>query len=164
MARRAGLPGWRNTGRSHSSGLKGHPFSQPGLKALDIGGVSDVRAESPAIRWSMSLGECSNGQPVGPLDLSEPGTRAFSPGWENDRPFGPEETPFFGFSLGSPPGNPCHRRLAAVTPRSRSRPGNWAGCRGIASRTAWCGCGGRGSRPGRGRWRCGSGGRTPDGA
>ena len=35
---------------SGSSGLKGHPFSQPGLKALDIGVLSDGRAEGPAIR------------------------------------------------------------------------------------------------------------------
>ena len=54
--------------------------------------------------------------------------------------------------------------LMAVTPRSRSRPGNSAGYPGTTSRTAWCGCGGRGSRPVRGRWRCGSGGRTLGGA
>ena len=56
-----------NTGTSRSFGLKGHPFSQPGLKALDIVGVCDFRAEGPAIRWGLSLGDSSNGQPVGGL-------------------------------------------------------------------------------------------------
>ena len=49
----------------------------------------------------------TNGQPVGPLDSSEPVNRAFSPGSENDRPFGPEETPFFGFLQGFTPWEPC---------------------------------------------------------
>ena len=40
----------RNPGIFHSSGLKGQPFSQPGLKALDIGVSGEGRAESPAIR------------------------------------------------------------------------------------------------------------------
>ncbi len=35
---------------SHSFGLKGYPFSQPGLQALGIGVVSVWRAESPSIR------------------------------------------------------------------------------------------------------------------
>ncbi len=82
----------------HSFGLKGQPFSQPELEALDIDISNDSRAESPAILRRLSRGERSNGQPVGPLDSSEPKTRAFSPGDENDRPFGPEETRFCGIS------------------------------------------------------------------
>ena len=96
-----------NAGISGSSGLKGHPFTQPGLKALEVGVPRNGRAESPAIRWSMSPGDSSNGQPVGPMISSCPETRAFCPGWKNDRPFGPEETPFIGYFQCIPPGKPC---------------------------------------------------------
>ena len=90
-----------------SSGLKGHSFPQPGLKALDIGVLRDWRAESPAIRWGLSLGEFSNGQPVGPLDSSKPGARAYSPGYVKDRPFGPEEATIAEISQCSAPWKPC---------------------------------------------------------
>ena len=61
-----------------------------GLKARPFGSV-------------VPLGSRANGQPVGPFTESRPGAWAFSPGWKNDRPFGPEEAPFSGVFQGFAP-------------------------------------------------------------
>ena len=65
-----------------------------GLKARPFGSVA-------------SSGSRANGQPVGPWTASGLGTRAFSPGLRNDRPFGPEEAKVSGLSLGFAPRKPC---------------------------------------------------------
>ena len=76
----------------------------------------------------------TNGQPFGPLDSSGPGTRAFSPGSENDRPFGPEETPFFGFLQGFAPFPLVPKlRLGNAYPRSSASPSH--PCRSPALRS-----------------------------
>ena len=46
----AGLPRCETQGFSASSGLKGQPFFQPGLKALDSDRIGNLRAEGPTIR------------------------------------------------------------------------------------------------------------------
>ena len=81
----------------------------PGDSASDGDHTPSKSRKTSEVFWYAKSGRSlkrTNGQPVGPLDSSGPMTRAFSPGSENDRPFGPEETPFFGFLQGFAPWKP----------------------------------------------------------
>ncbi len=76
-----------------------------------IGVIGDSRAESPVIRYGLSLGEGSNGQPVGPREEA----MAFCLRDENDRACGSEEAPFPGVSQGVASGTTCPVGDAAGT-------------------------------------------------